>query len=151
MPWMKLAGFVFAVLVMELVLSYGVGFIPGSETFKGVILGALIAGTVGIGGELLRGERDSRLDSVKRSNDRKIESDRFQRENMLQLQDDLAASANMSDVQTRARIVYRAHGVLDNDLRAALLAFEAKGDAHQILEMQRRLGIVLRRYLEPPS
>ena len=111
MSWVKLAGFVFAVLVMELVLSYAVGFIPGSETFKGVILGALIAGTVGIGGELLRGERDSRQDSVKRSNDRKIDSDRFQRENMLQLQNDLAASANMSDVQTRARIIYRAHGV----------------------------------------
>jgi hypothetical protein len=57
--------------------------------FIGVVVGSIITGVVTIGGELLRGRNDYLLDSKKRQSDRRIESDRIQRETLLELQDRL--------------------------------------------------------------
>jgi hypothetical protein len=57
--------------------------------FVGVVVGSLITAIVTIGGELLRGRHESLLDTKKRQDDRHIESDRIQRETLLELQDRL--------------------------------------------------------------
>jgi len=56
----------------------------------GVIIGAIIAGAVSIGGELLRGRQEADLDSRKRQDDRRIGSDDLQRATLLELQERLA-------------------------------------------------------------
>jgi hypothetical protein len=58
--------------------------------FVGVILGAVIAGVVAIGGEWLRNRHESAFDSAKRENDRRIERDRIQRDNLIEIQTLLA-------------------------------------------------------------
>lgn len=55
----------------------------------GVIVGAVIAGTVTIGGELLRGRQAAALDRAKRDDDRRIDSVTFQRQTLLELQERL--------------------------------------------------------------
>jgi hypothetical protein len=57
--------------------------------FAGVILGAVIAGIVAIGGEYLRSRHESELDSTKRADDRRIERDRLQVQTLLELQERL--------------------------------------------------------------
>ena len=51
-----------------------------------VLLGAVIAGAVSIGGELLRGRQDTNLDGARRVNDRQIDRDRIQRDTLLAVQ-----------------------------------------------------------------
>ena len=58
--------------------------------FVGVVVGSVITAIVTMGGEVLRGRNDFMLDSKKRQDDRRIESDRLQRETLLELQDRLA-------------------------------------------------------------
>lgn len=63
---------------------------PAVAGFVGVVVGAVIAGLVNIGGELLRGWQSSKLDNQKRHDDRRIRLDEIQRTNLLDLQTALA-------------------------------------------------------------
>lgn len=91
-----------------------------------VLLGAIIAGAVSIGGEILRGRQDSNLDGSRRTNDRKIERDRIQRDTLIELQVALIewlrvqALTSMSDIRAiRTTGTYGVHG---DDLAAGQLA-----------------------------
>jgi hypothetical protein len=153
-------GLVVAIVVLVLLIAFVP--IPGTgEAFRGVILGAVIAGVVGIGGEWLRSEREAQLDSTKRRNDRRIESDRIQRDNLLSLQADLNEWIGaMNDPEPRDKAIRRALSgtelVLAADLRErlrALLGLAVVGEATEEdygFAIQ-ALGVVLRTYLEPPS
>ncbi len=59
----------------------------GTAAFLGVLIGGLITGVVTIGAELIRGRREAGLDSAKRSDDRRLGRDAFQRAQLLELQE----------------------------------------------------------------
>lgn len=148
-------------LIAWITLIFLLVFVPGTgEGFRGVILGAIIAGAVSIGGEWQRSEREARLDSTKRTDDRRIESNRIQRSVLLRLQVDLDEWTNHGPEEDEAfrRAIYRAERVVDDELRERLRSFlhghdddPAHGIADEYLDIRDLLGSVLRRYLEPPK
>lgn len=139
-----------------------VAFLPGvGEAFRGVILGAIVAGSVSIGAQWLKGEQDARLDSMKRADDRQIESDRLQRDTLLELQERLTewmrevalldhqdakivdavghitqsgAGASEGEFTIGRRMMYLTERVKDDDLRNRLRALRK---AHTDSEMYR--------------
>ena len=152
-----------AVALVVLIGLIALVALPGTTDlgFRGVILGAVIAGVVSIGGEWLRSQHEARLDAQKRTDDRRIESDRLQRENLLKLQDDvlraLAATEENDRTTASARAHVRSQRVLDDDLRAQVdlfLKHIADGDdesSHNDYKVLRNnIGAVLRSYLRPP-
>jgi hypothetical protein len=111
--------------------------------FIGVVVGSLITAVVTIGGELLRGRNDYLLDSKKRQSDLRIESDRIQRETLLELQDRLTewiegrpawpgaklSDEEMEDFAARSMVARRplarlTQRVLDDELRETLRSLE---------------------------
>jgi hypothetical protein len=118
------------------------------EGFRGVILGAVIAGAVAIGGEWLRGRNEAELDQSKRRDELRVERARFQRQNLLELQESLTAwgraigRAHMADLEA-VRSTGRL-GMLPTDLDAEIMDAERELD----YRVQRSINAVLRSVLE---
>jgi hypothetical protein len=157
---------VLAVAIIVVVLVAVLATLPGIDrAFVGVILGAVIAGAVSVGGEWLRITHEAQHDSTKRKDDRWIESNRIQRSVLLRLQGDLeewTRPVGTRDNEARRQAEKRVERVLDPELRAELKAF-LNGDANippgadqrpfaiAYGKIHERIGDVLRRYLEPPA
>lgn len=120
--------------------------------FVGVIVGGVITAVATVGVQWLRGTQDSKLDSLKRDDDRKVESDRVQRATLLELQERLnewmrgCAKIYMADraalratgqmhqlppavsdeaFEAGRRLMYLTERVTDDDLRTALRAVQS--------------------------
>lgn len=131
------------------------------NTFWGVVLGGLIATAAPVVVEWLRGKREAALDAAKRASDRKIESDRLQRDTLLELQErmtewmretaladheDRAILAKVGQITQRAegsgeaeftigrRMMYLTERVKDDHLRTQLAGLRK---AHTASEMYR--------------
>jgi hypothetical protein len=113
-----LIGIALAAIGLIIAVGLVVTSVPHTEGFWGfigVLVGAVVTGSVTLGGELVKGRNDDRLDSKKRQDDRRIVSDAFQRENLLALQDAMdALTAREPDVLGEDLASIRASGSLQS-------------------------------------
>jgi hypothetical protein len=131
---------------------------PGFWAFVGVIVGGFITATVTIAGQLVRAWSDTQFDRYKRTDDRRIESDRLQRDTLLELQERLTDwmlvqlqvfyfdvnatgkdgylkpfpdSIRQPESDARKHLDYLIQRVLDENLREELRTLRRLGDANR--------------------
>ncbi|MBF6606730.1 MAG: hypothetical protein IVW53_14265 [Chloroflexi bacterium] len=73
-----------------------------SDVLLGVIIGSLLSIAAGMLTEVVRGNRESRVDREKRADDRRLARDSFQRETLLRFQDALVDWARAGEEHHRA-------------------------------------------------
>lgn len=134
--WIDIAAMVAVVLLVMLV-----AYLPGvGETFRGVILGAVIAGAVSVGGEIIRGRQEATLDKTKRADNRGLWTEGFQRDTMI----DLGQRLNeWMDVRARLAAGWGAQRIAGKP--ASLPEVEREGFA-----TARRLDFLIERVLDDP-
>jgi hypothetical protein len=136
-----------------------------TETLWAVLLGGAIATLAPIVVEMLRADRESKLDQAKRADDRRIERDRIQRETLLELQPALnefvrgvvliqnqdrmtlkekgklfQLPGGLSDAEFEAgrRLIYLTERVLDDELRDRLTDLRAYAATSEVGKLARK-------------
>jgi hypothetical protein len=105
--------------------------------FVGVVVGGLLTGIVSIAAEWLRGKHESNLDSAKRTDDRRLAREAFQRENLLAIQERLA---EWMRAETKLNIHDRATVEASGTITLA-----PRGLSDEIFETQRHLVYLVER------
>lgn len=144
--------------------------VTGWAVLAGAVAGAAISGLTSIILEWRRGSNESRLDKERRADDRRIEVDRIQRQNLLELQEWLAKFVRASGkewiadkatlkgrgdlfllpegvseeiFETQRELGYRIERVRDDGLRADLEGFVTASTAASVGKLRDREGLTV--------